>query len=373
VRAQDDEVRVQLGRERDDLVGRVSGVDVVEEGGRHGGGVLLEEVLEPHLGELVRPVRVLAGQVGRVHVLRRLHVRDVGLGDADDVEIGAGGGRVRKRTRHDQVGALVQIDRDDDDLLGVRWVRHVLRASCSGAQHRAEGAGDTRCGYPVSAHRTPDWMFEYAETAESRGLEVIIAAAGGAAHLPGMVAAKTLLPVLGVPVPATALQGVDALLVDRADAEGRARGDARDRQARRGERGLLAARIVSTRRPELRERLRAWRTRAPEVLAHRRSEPWQDPPGRDDRHPRRRTARAHDRDGRARAGLHDPRPRPRPELRRALRRWSAASPRPSTTSTPRPTGAALRGGDAGDREDLASPPSTRAALRPRAPGSRGAP
>lgn len=64
----------------------------------------------------------------------------------------------------------------------------------------------------VSAHRTPDWMFEYASTAEQRGLEVIIAAAGGSAHLPGMVAAKTLLPVLGVPIPATALVGVDALL-----------------------------------------------------------------------------------------------------------------------------------------------------------------
>src|SRR3979490_238656 len=58
----------------------------------------------------------------------------------------------------------------------------------------------------VSAHRTPDWMFEYASTAEARGLEVIIAAAGGAAHLPGMVAAKTLLPVLGVPIPAPALK-----------------------------------------------------------------------------------------------------------------------------------------------------------------------
>jgi len=64
----------------------------------------------------------------------------------------------------------------------------------------------------VSAHRTPDWMFEYASTAEARGLKAIIAGAGGAAHLPGMVAAKTLVPVLGVPVPATVLQGVDALL-----------------------------------------------------------------------------------------------------------------------------------------------------------------
>ena len=64
----------------------------------------------------------------------------------------------------------------------------------------------------VSAHRTPDWMFEFAEAAEARGIEVIIAAAGGAAHLPGMVAAKTVLPVLGVPVPATMLNGVDSLL-----------------------------------------------------------------------------------------------------------------------------------------------------------------
>jgi 5-(carboxyamino)imidazole ribonucleotide mutase len=64
----------------------------------------------------------------------------------------------------------------------------------------------------VSAHRTPDWMFKYAGSAEERGLKVIIAGAGGAAHLPGMVASKTQLPVIGVPVPATALQGVDALL-----------------------------------------------------------------------------------------------------------------------------------------------------------------
>jgi 5-(carboxyamino)imidazole ribonucleotide mutase len=64
----------------------------------------------------------------------------------------------------------------------------------------------------VSAHRTPDWLFEYAETAWPRGLRVIIAGAGGAAHLPGMLAAKTLVPVLGVPVVATPLNGMDALL-----------------------------------------------------------------------------------------------------------------------------------------------------------------
>jgi len=64
----------------------------------------------------------------------------------------------------------------------------------------------------VSAHRTPDLLFEYAATAQSRGLRAIVAGAGGAAHLPGMLAAKTLVPVLGVPVPATSLQGMDSLL-----------------------------------------------------------------------------------------------------------------------------------------------------------------
>ena len=64
----------------------------------------------------------------------------------------------------------------------------------------------------VSAHRTPDWLFEYAETAVERGLKVIIAGAGGAAHLPGMTAAKTRLPVLGVPIQSKALQGMDSLL-----------------------------------------------------------------------------------------------------------------------------------------------------------------
>jgi len=64
----------------------------------------------------------------------------------------------------------------------------------------------------VSAHRTPDWMFEYAETARNRGLKVIIAGAGGAAHLPGMVASKTTLPVIGVPVKSSTLNGLDSLL-----------------------------------------------------------------------------------------------------------------------------------------------------------------
>jgi 5-(carboxyamino)imidazole ribonucleotide mutase len=122
----------------------------------------------------------------------------------------------------------------------------------------------------VSAHRTPDWMFEYAEQAEGRGLEVIIAAAGGAAHLPGMVAAKSLLPVLGVPVAATGLVGVDALLSIVQMPKGVPVGTLAIGQPGAANAALLAARICAHRDPELRERLRAWRdARRDEVLAQR--------------------------------------------------------------------------------------------------------
>jgi len=111
----------------------------------------------------------------------------------------------------------------------------------------------------VSAHRTPDWMFEYAEGAEERGLSVIIAGAGGAAHLPGMVAAKTLVPVLGVPIPATALQGVDALLSIVQMPKGVPVGTLAIGKPGAANAGLLAAEIVGLQHPEVRERLRAWR------------------------------------------------------------------------------------------------------------------
>src|ERR1700710_2032991 len=120
----------------------------------------------------------------------------------------------------------------------------------------------------VSAHRTPDLMFEYASTAESRGLLVIIAAAGGAAHLPGMVAAKTLLPVLGVPMPATALNGVDALLSIVQMPRGIPVGTLAIGKPGAANAALLAAQIVSLRHPEVRERLAGWRAARPdEVLA----------------------------------------------------------------------------------------------------------
>ena len=111
----------------------------------------------------------------------------------------------------------------------------------------------------VSAHRTPDWKFEYAEGAESRGLMVIIAAAGGAAHLPGMVASKTLVPVLGVPMPATALNGIDALLSIVQMPAGIPVGTLAIGKPGAANAGILAAEIVGLLRPEVRERIRAWR------------------------------------------------------------------------------------------------------------------
>jgi 5-(carboxyamino)imidazole ribonucleotide mutase len=118
----------------------------------------------------------------------------------------------------------------------------------------------------VSAHRTPDYMFEYASEAEARGLLVIIAAAGGAAHLPGMVAAKTLVPVLGVPVPATTLNGLDALLSIVQMPAGVPVGTLAIGKPGATNAAILAAEIVGSHRPEVREKLRAWRaSRAADV------------------------------------------------------------------------------------------------------------
>src|SRR5512142_2875262 len=121
----------------------------------------------------------------------------------------------------------------------------------------------------ISAHRTPDWMFEYASTAEARGIEVIIAAAGGAAHLPGMVAAKTMLPVLGVPVPATMLNGLDSLLSIVQMPKGVPVGTLAIGEPGAVNAALLATSIVSIQRADVRERLRAWRQRrTDDVLAN---------------------------------------------------------------------------------------------------------
>jgi len=111
----------------------------------------------------------------------------------------------------------------------------------------------------VSAHRTPDWMFEYASTAEERGLLVIIAAAGGAAHLPGMVAAQTLIPVLGVPVESHALKGMDSLLSIAQMPGGIPVGTLAIGKAGAINAALLAVAILANSRPDLREKLRKFR------------------------------------------------------------------------------------------------------------------
>jgi 5-(carboxyamino)imidazole ribonucleotide mutase len=111
----------------------------------------------------------------------------------------------------------------------------------------------------VSAHRTPQWMAEFAQSAEARGLEVIIAGAGGAAHLPGMVAAHTVVPVLGVPVQSAALQGLDSLLSIVQMPGGVPVGTLAIGKAGAKNAGLLAAAILANARPELRARLHAFR------------------------------------------------------------------------------------------------------------------
>src|SRR5215218_8996397 len=118
----------------------------------------------------------------------------------------------------------------------------------------------TRFGVPhecriVSAHRTPDWLKQFANEAESRGVQVIIAGAGGAAHLPGMAAAQTVLPVLGVPVQSHALNGMDSLLSIVQMPSGVPVGTLAIGKAGAANAALLAIRILATTRPELREKL----------------------------------------------------------------------------------------------------------------------
>jgi 5-(carboxyamino)imidazole ribonucleotide mutase len=129
-------------------------------------------------------------------------------------------------------------------------------------KHAAETL--TELGVPhevrvVSAHRTPELMFEYAETARSRGIEVIIAGAGGAAHLPGMVAAKTWLPVLGVPVQSQALSGLDSLLSIVQMPAGVPVGTLAIGKAGATNAALLAASILGNGRPELLAALERYR------------------------------------------------------------------------------------------------------------------
>ena len=119
----------------------------------------------------------------------------------------------------------------------------------------------------VSAHRTPARMMEYARSAAARGLKVIIAGAGGAAHLPGMIAANTHLPVLGVPVPSTLLNGMDSLLSIVQMPKGVPVGTLAIGKPGAANAALLAASILALSDPELAQRLQAWRERrASEVM-----------------------------------------------------------------------------------------------------------
>ena len=120
----------------------------------------------------------------------------------------------------------------------------------------------------VSAHRTPDLLFDYANAAVGRGLRVIIAGAGGAAHLPGMIAAKTVVPVLGVPIPATALQGLDSLLSIVQMPKGIPVGTLAIGASGAVNAGLLAIAMLATTDAALQKRLMEWRAaRRDEVLA----------------------------------------------------------------------------------------------------------
>jgi 5-(carboxyamino)imidazole ribonucleotide mutase len=129
----------------------------------------------------------------------------------------------------------------------------------------------TKLGIPhecrvVSAHRTPDWMAQYAKSAAGRGLEVIIAAAGGAAHLPGMVAAHTSLPVLGVPIKSSVLNGVDSLLSIVQMPAGIPVATLAIGNAGATNAALLAASILGNKYPAIRSRLEEWRERQTQAV-----------------------------------------------------------------------------------------------------------
>jgi 5-(carboxyamino)imidazole ribonucleotide mutase len=129
-------------------------------------------------------------------------------------------------------------------------------------RHAAETLDELAIAYErrvVSAHRTPDLLFEYASSAEARGIRVLIAGAGGAAHLPGMAAAKTTLPVLGVPVESKALSGIDSLLSIVQMPAGIPVGTLAIGRAGAVNAALLAASILGTSEPAIAERVRVFR------------------------------------------------------------------------------------------------------------------
>jgi 5-(carboxyamino)imidazole ribonucleotide mutase len=135
-------------------------------------------------------------------------------------------------------------------------------SDCDTMRHAAETLKSLSVPFEtriVSAHRTPDLLFEYAASAEGRGLEVLIAGAGGAAHLPGMTAAKTLLPVIGVPIQSRALNGLDSLLSIAQMPAGVPVATVAIGEPGAKNAALLAAAILAARHPPLKDALRAFR------------------------------------------------------------------------------------------------------------------
>ena len=162
----------------------------------------------------------------------------------------------------EQTLRLVELPKTDEDPAPLVGVIMGSRSDWDTMRHAA--AVLSSFGVPhecrvVSAHRTPAWMAEYASRAQSRGIEVIIAGAGGAAHLPGMVAAHTLLPVIGVPVQTKALSGLDSLLSIVQMPGGVPVATVAIGVTGATNAGLLAVSILANKRPELREKLRAFR------------------------------------------------------------------------------------------------------------------
>lgn len=136
-------------------------------------------------------------------------------------------------------------------------------------QHAAKILKEFEVNYEaivVSAHRTPDLLFEYAEAAENHGLKVIIAGAGGAAHLPGMLAAKTIVPILGVPVPSTYLKGQDSLLSIVQMPKGVPVGTLAIGEAGAVNAALLAIQMMARYKPELAAKLHLYRERQTQLV-----------------------------------------------------------------------------------------------------------
>ena len=146
------------------------------------------------------------------------------------------------------------------------------------AHERLEQFGVPHESRIVSAHRTPQWMSQFAAQAESRGIEVIIAGAGGAAHLPGMVAAQTVVPVLGVPVQSQALNGTDSLLSIVQMPAGIPVGTLAIGKAGAANAALLAVAILANSRPELREKLRRFRDEHTRAVLDNSYPPGTEPP-----------------------------------------------------------------------------------------------